>query len=168
MTIKKTLVIIVIFILYTLGLQKMDQTSCTQSQIVNNMSVREEGYNRGFIDGVNSATKAYYENISDNPQVNKLFLKYFPDPSEAKVMRAIMLAETSDRNIITGNTDGSLDCGLFAINTVHTPLTSRKQEFCEKMLINENNFKQAKEIKERYGYLPWVVYKNKTYLKYVQ
>lgn len=160
--------IVAIFVVYTFGLFRIQQTSCTNSNILQVMTVKQESYDKGYVDGVNTATKAYYENLSTNPQVNALFKKYFPKPEEAKVMRAIMIAETTDRNIVTGNTDGSYDCGLFAINTVHAPLTDRKMEFCNKMLINENNFKQAKDIQQRYGYTPWVVFKNNTYTQYVQ
>lgn len=131
------------------------------------------GYEIGNIDGLsegyNGAYDDFYDKLSTNPQVTYLFKKYFPKQEEARIMRAISLAESKGKQtaVNKANRNGSIDSGFFQINTIHKRKNETTEQFIKRMHLLEENFKEARKVLDKQGYTAWTTYKDGKYLKYI-
>lgn len=83
-------------------------------------------------------------------------------PEEPDIMLAIAKAESqlNPHAINRANRNGSVDTGIFQINSIHG--------YDEEYLKNEdNNLKIAREIYEKQGITAWASYNNGAYLKWL-
>lgn len=77
-----------------------------------------------------------------------------------KEARAIAMAESHLRpEAINKNVNGSTDCGVFQINSIHG------LEDCHDPV---KNIEYAKKLFDRSGWSPWVAYKSGKYLAYMK
>jgi hypothetical protein len=84
----------------------------------------------------------------DTPSVEGIIKKYFG--SEAEQAMKIAQCESSLRPDATHtNSNGSVDCGLFQINSIHG-------YDCEELKDVEFNVKIAKKLYDKSGWQPWV------------
>lgn len=130
----------------------------------------EIGHFEGLQEGADSAYDEFYEKLSPNPQVSYLFKKYFPDQEEARIMRAISLAESGGKQtaINKGNKNKSIDSGFFQVNTIHRKKGESKEQFIKRMHDLEENFKAARQVLDKQGLKAWSVYNNGRYLTYLK
>lgn len=130
----------------------------------------EVGYMTGLEEGANNAYDEFYEKLSPNPTVSYLFKKYFPDQEEARIMRAISLAESKGRQtaINKANRNKSIDSGFFQVNTIHRKKGETKEQFVARMHDLEENFKEARKVLDKQGFGAWVTFNNKAYLTYLK
>lgn len=130
----------------------------------------EIGHFQGLNEGTDNAYDDFYARLSPNPQVSYLFKKYFPKEEEARIMRAISLAESKGKQtaINKGNRNGSIDSGFFQINTIHKEKGETKEQFIARMHNLEENFKAARKVLDKQGLTAWSVYKNGRYLTYLK
>jgi hypothetical protein len=130
----------------------------------------EQGNYEGLTDGYNAAYDEFYEKLSPNPQVAYLFKKYFPNQEEARVMRAISLAESKGKQgaVNSANRNGTVDAGFFQLNTVHKRKGETTQQFITRMHNLEENFKEARNVLNKQGLTAWSTYNNKAYLSYIK
>jgi len=130
----------------------------------------EQGNFQGLTDGYNAAYDEFYEKLSPNPQVAYLFKKYFPNQEEARVMRAISLAESKGKQVAVNNANknGTIDSGFFQINTIHKSKGETTQQFITRMHNLEENFKEARKVLDKQGLTAWSTYNNKAYLSYIK
>ncbi len=112
----------------------------------------------------------YYHRLSKNPEVVSLFKLYFPKIEEAKIMRAISLAESKGKKIAINrkNRNGSVDSGFFQINTIHRKKGEDKETFVLRMHNLEANFKEARRILDTQGLQAWSTYNDKKYLAFYE
>lgn len=129
-----------------------------------------EGLQNGYENGYNDAYDEFYKGLSKNPEVSKLFKKYFPSMEQAKIMRAISLAESKGKQtaINKANKNKTIDAGFFQINTVHRKKGETKEQFIARMHDLEENFKEAKRVLDTQGYKAWVTYNTGAYLTYMK
>lgn len=83
-------------------------------------------------------------------------------PEEPDIMLAIAKAESklNPHAINRANRNGSVDTGIFQINSIHG--------YDEEYIKNEdNNLKIAREIYEKQGVTAWASYNNGAYLKWL-
>ena len=83
-------------------------------------------------------------------------------PEEPEIMLAIAKAESklNPHAINRANRNGSVDTGLFQINSIHG--------YSEEFLKNEdNNLKVAREIYDRQGITAWSAYNNGAFLNWL-
>jgi hypothetical protein len=81
--------------------------------------------------------------------------------SEGEIAIAVAMAESRmNPKAYHINSNGSVDCGLFQINSIHKPT----KEQCENP---EENVKMAYEIYKRGSWNAWSAYNNKSYYKYL-
>lgn len=130
----------------------------------------EIGHLQGLEEGTNNAYDDFYAKLSPNPKVSYLFKKYFPKEEEARIMRAISLAESKGKQtaINKGNKNGSIDSGFFQVNTIHKKKGETESQFITRMHDLEENFKEARRILDTQGLTAWSVYNNKKYLSYIK
>ena len=130
----------------------------------------EIGYFQGQNDGYNVAYDEFYDKLSTNPKVSYLFKKYFPNQEEARVMRAISLAESKgiQTAVNTANRNGSKDFGFFQINTVHRKKGETTEQFLNRVCNLEENFKEARRVLDKQSFTAWSTYNNLTYLQYMK
>jgi hypothetical protein len=130
----------------------------------------EQGNYEGLTDGYNAAYDEFYEKLSPNPQVAYLFKKYFPNQEEARIMRAISLAESKGKQgaVNSANRNGTVDAGFFQLNTVHKRKGETTQQFITRMHNLEENFKEARNVLNKQGLTAWSTYNNKAYLSYIK
>jgi hypothetical protein len=94
-------------------------------------------------------------------QIKDLWVMYGGDPGKASIAAAIAMAESGGRSdaINGSNSDGSIDRGLFQINSVHgansTTDLATNIRYAIKLSNNGNNWS------------PWTVYKSGAYRKYL-
>jgi len=133
------------------------------------MAGYEKGNFEGLNDGYNAAYDEFYDKLSPNKQVSQLFKKYFPKQEEARIMRAISLAESHGKQtaVNTKNRNGSIDFGFFQINTIHKKKGETVAQFNQRMCDLEANFKEARRILDTQGLTAWSTYTNKKYLTYL-
>jgi hypothetical protein len=82
---------------------------------------------------------------------------------EANVAIAIAEAESGLRaEAVNTNRNGSIDRGLFQINSIHC-----KKFDCTRLFEREYNIEAAKQIKEGSGWTAWSTYKSGKYRKYL-
>lgn len=84
--------------------------------------------------------------------------KIFPECPDVAV--AIAKAESNLVSKYHTNSNGSVDCGIFQINSVHNPT----KEQCEN---EEENIKLAKNIYDKSGWNAWYAFQNNSYKKYL-
>lgn len=130
----------------------------------------EIGHFQGLTEGTENAYDDFYARLSPNPQVSYLFKKYFPKEEEARIMRAISLAESKGKQsaINKDNKNGSIDSGFFQINTIHRNKGETKEQFIVRMHNLEENFKLARKVLDKQGLTAWSVYNNGRYLTYLK
>ncbi|MGV8131877.1 MAG: transglycosylase SLT domain-containing protein [Candidatus Pacearchaeota archaeon] len=130
----------------------------------------EVGYMVGLEEGANNAYDEFYEKLSPNPNVSYLFKKYFPNQEEARIMRAISLAESKGKQtaVNKANRNGSIDSGFFQVNTIHRKKGETKEQFIARMHDLEENFKLARKVLDKQGLQAWATYNNKAYLTYLK
>mgnify|MGYP003647358476 FL=1 len=130
----------------------------------------ETGHFEGLQEGADSAYDEFYEKLSPNPNVSYLFKKYFPNQEEARIMRAISLAESKGKQtaVNKANRNGSTDSGFFQVNTVHKKKGESKEQFIARMHSLEENFKEARKVLDKQGLQAWSTYNNKAYLTYLK
>lgn len=95
---------------------------------------------------------------SQSSQIISLIKKTFPENPE--VMVAIAKSESGkslNQNAVNINRNGSKDCGLMQINSIHG-------YDCEWLKIPENNMIVARKIYDTQGLSAWVSYNSKNYL----
>lgn len=126
----------------------------------------------GHYQGLNEANsdKEFYQNLSVNPKVAYLFEKYFPNREQARIMRAISLAESKGKQtaINKANRNGSIDSGFFQINTIHKKKGETIEQFINRTHDLEANFKEARRILDLQGYAGWSTYNSGDYLNYIK
>lgn len=84
--------------------------------------------------------------------------------SDCRMALAVSHAENGTRQCdrISVNKNGSVDFGVFQINTVHIKrIPVRDMVDCQK------NIRMAYVLFKEQGWNPWVAYQNKAYLKYL-
>lgn len=130
----------------------------------------EVGHFEGLQEGSDSAYDEFYEKLSPNPNVSYLFKKYFPNQEEARIMRAISLAESKGKQtaVNKANRNGSIDSGFFQVNTIHRKKGETKEQFIARMHDLEENFKLARKVLDKQGLQAWATYNNKAYLTYLK
>lgn len=130
----------------------------------------EVGHFEGLQEGSDSAYDEFYEKLSPNPNVSYLFKKYFPNQEEARIMRAISLAESKGKQtaVNKANRNGSIDSGFFQVNTIHRKKGETKEQFIARMHDLEENFKLARKVLDKQGLQAWSTYNNKAYLTYLK
>lgn len=130
------------------------------------------GYEVGRFDQLNedAEDKEFYTNLSANPKVAYLFEKYFPNKEEARIMRAISLAESKGKQTATNtaNRNGSTDFGFFQINSVHKKKNETLTQFQNRMHLLEENFKEARRILDTQGISAWATFTNGAYLDFIR
>lgn len=91
--------------------------------------------------------------------IEGLITRYFGEDSQTAlaVAKAESRLNPQAKNI---NTNGSVDCGIFQINSVHKPT----KEQCENA---EENIKLAHKIYSKSGFIPWTAYKSGSYKKFL-
>lgn len=129
----------------------------------------EIGHFQGLTEGNENAYDDFYSRLSPNPQVSYLFKKYFPKEEEARIMRAISLAESKGKQtaVNKANRNGSIDSGFFQINTIHREKGETKEQFIKRMHNLEENFKAARKVLDKQGLTAWSVYNNLSYLQHL-
>jgi len=81
---------------------------------------------------------------------------------DCKTALAVAKAESGLREDALGiNSNGTVDIGVFQINSIHLKRCSLKQ-----LADAEGNVDCAYELFQEQGWNPWVVYKQKTYLNH--
>lgn len=170
MTGKQIFLLTLLFMVYTVGVQKVTYEKYQQRLVWDRMFAREDGYNAGFVDGNNKATETFYDNLTNSPEINRLFLKYFPDPKEARIMRAIAMAESKNSKTVINefNNNNSIDVGFFQINSIHKNKNETKEHFIDRLCSLDENFKEAKRILDTQGLTSWSTYNNGVYLNYLK
>lgn len=139
-----------------------------------NRQLIQEGYERGHFEGLeegaNSAYDDFYQRLSPNPQVSYLFKKYFPKEEEARIMRAISLAESKGKQtaINKANRNGSIDSGFFQVNTIHKRKGETTEQFIKRMHDLEENFKEARKVFEKQGFQAWSTFNDGKYITYLK
>lgn len=130
----------------------------------------ETGHLEGLTEGSNNAYDDFYSKLSPNPQVSYLFKKYFPKEEEARIMRAISLAESKGKQtaINKANKNGTIDSGFFQVNTIHKKKGETVEQFIKRMHDLEENFKEARKVYEKQGFQAWSTYNDKKYLSYIK
>lgn len=130
----------------------------------------EIGHFQGLTEGNENAYDDFYSRLSPNPQVSYLFKKYFPKEEEARIMRAISLAESKGKQtaVNKANRDGSIDSGFFQINTIHKKKGETTEQFINRTHDLEANFKEARRILDLQGYAGWSTYNSGDYLNYIK
>lgn len=130
----------------------------------------EVGHFQGLTEGSENAYDDFYSRLSPNPQVIYLFKKYFPKEEEARVMRAISLAESKGKQtaVNKANRNGSIDSGFFQVNTIHRKRGETTQQFIARMHNLEENFKEARRVLDKQGLQAWSTYNNGAYLTYMK
>lgn len=103
--------------------------------------------------------------VNSSPSIQELSLdekicKTFPEDCE--IMIAISKAENSKRDpfAVGYNKDGSIDVGIFQINSIH----GYDKEY---LFDIDNNIKVAREIYDREGKEAWVAYNTNKHLAYL-
>lgn len=94
------------------------------------------------------------------PSIEEKIKKMFPE--EFEIMLAIAKAESklNPHVVNRSNSDGSIDTGIFQINSIHG--------YDEEFLKNEdNNLIIARKIYDKQGLNAWSAYKNGAYLKWL-
>jgi len=94
-----------------------------------------------------------------------MIIQVFGD--DCKMALAISQAENGTRQcdrVSKPNSNGSVDTGVFQINSIHTPSKATMEGLKDCL----TNIKVAKTIYDRQGWQPWSVYKNKRYLTYLR
>lgn len=131
-----------------------------------------QAYEIGRLEQLNedAQDKDFYKNLSVNPKVAYLFEKYFPNKEEARIMRAISLAESKGKQtaINKANRNGSTDSGFFQINTIHKKKGETVEQFITRTHDLETNFQEARRILDTQGLKAWSTYNDKTYLSYIK
>lgn len=108
--------------------------------------------------GLVSAVPQERSNVSSN-DIEGLITRYFGEDSQTAI--AIAKAESRLHPKATNqNTNGSVDCGIFQINSIHNPT----KEQCEDP---EENIKLAYNIYQKSGFNPWVSYKSGSFNKFL-
>lgn len=129
----------------------------------------EEGHLKGLEEGYNASGEDFYENLSTNPRVSYLFKKYFPIQEEARIMRAISLAESKGKQVVLNkNRNKSIDAGFFQVNTIHRKKGESKEQFIARMHNLEENFKEARRILDTQGLTAWVTYNTGAYVAFMK
>lgn len=130
----------------------------------------ETGHYEGLSEGNNNAYDDFYAKLSPNPQVAYLFKKYFPKEEEARIMRAISLAESKGKQtaINKANRNGTADSGFFQVNTIHRKKGETVEQFIIRMHDLEENFKEARKVFEKQSFQGWATYNNGRYLTYLK
>lgn len=130
----------------------------------------EIGHFQGLTEGTNNAYDDFYAKLSPNPQVAYLFKKYFPDQEEARIMRAISLAESKGKQtaVNTANRNGSIDSGFFQVNTIHKRKGETTEQFIHRMHDLEENFKEARKVYDKQSFQAWSTFNNGKYLSYIK
>ena len=130
----------------------------------------EIGHFQGLTEGTDNAYDDFYAKLSPNPQVAYLFKKYFPDQEEARIMRAISLAESkgSQTAVNKANRNGSIDSGFFQVNTVHKRKGETTEQFIKRMHDLEENFKEARKVYEKQSFKAWSTFNDGKYLSYIK
>jgi hypothetical protein len=96
--------------------------------------------------------------MPSSSQISLLIEKAFPEDPET--MLAIAKAESRlNPNATNINKNGSKDCGLFQINSVHG-------YDCEWLKDPKNNIKAAREVYEKQGLVAWVAYTSERYIDF--
>lgn len=87
---------------------------------------------------------------------------YFGD--QAPLATAICMAESGCRSDAIGyNSDGSVDRGVFQINSVHY----KRVNSLDQLLDAETNIKVAAQIYHEQGFKPWVTFKTGKYRQFL-
>lgn len=130
----------------------------------------EIGHFQGLTEGKENAYDDFYTRLSPNPQVSYLFKKYFPKEEEARIMRAISLAESQGKQtaVNKANRNGSIDSGFFQVNTIHKRKGETTEQFIKRMHDLEENFKEARKVLDKQGFQAWSTYNDKKYLSYIK
>jgi len=130
----------------------------------------ETGHLLGLEEGYNNAYDEFYDKLSPNPNVSYLFKKYFPNQEEARIMRAISLAESKGKQtaVNKANRNGSIDSGFFQVNTIHRKKGESKEQFITRMHDLEENFKEARKVLDKQGLQAWSTYNNGAYITYMK
>lgn len=122
----------------------------------------EQSTSWGEVVDENSTGSLSNESMEQNssPQgIQALIARYFQ--KDAHIALAIAKAESNLKSEATNkNTNGSIDCGIFQINSVHNPT----KEQCENV---EENIKLAKSIYDKSGWGAWSAFKNNSFKKYL-
>lgn len=105
-------------------------------------------------------------------ELKELWIKNGGSPADAATAAAIAMAESGGRATARNtNKNGSVDIGLWQINSVHRGafgLPKDLQAF-EAFLTNpNNNAKAAVAIKKVQGWNAWVAYKNNKHLPFLK
>lgn len=130
----------------------------------------ERGNLEGLNEGYNNAYDEFYDKLSPNPNVSYLFKKYFPNQEEARIMRAISLAESKGKQtaVNKANRNGSIDSGFFQVNTIHRKKGETKEQFIIRMHNLEENFKEARKVLDKQGFQGWSTFNNGAYITYMK
>ncbi len=130
----------------------------------------EIGHFQGLTEGTDNAYDDFYAKLSPNPQVAYLFKKYFPDQEEARIMRAISLAESKGKQtaINKANKNGSIDSGFFQVNTIHKRKGETTEQFIHRMHNLEENFKEARNVYDKQSFKAWSTFNDGKYLSYIK
>ena len=97
--------------------------------------------------------------VSSDDDIAGIITHYFG--SDSKIALAVAKAESNLKPSYHTNSNGSVDCGIFQINSIHQPTKSQ----CENA---EENIKLAHQIFLKKGFGAWSAYNNLSYQKYVK
>lgn len=102
-----------------------------------------------------------YGDVLTRDQIRDLWLRHGGDPAQADVAVAVALAESGGRPAATNtsNINGSIDRGLFQINSVHGARSTYDLDA---------NVAYAVELQRAQGWSPWSAYKYGAYRRYLE
>ena len=143
------------------------EASATWTHVQSIQEQRKENKNEDDAPAVESkdeaAREVSLEGEADNkpsvspPSIEELIKKYFKD--DYKTARAVAFAESRlNPNALGKNTNGTTDCGVFQINSIHG------LKDCQDPV---KNIEYAKQLFDRSGWYPWVAWKTGKYLAYL-
>lgn len=114
-----------------------------------------------------TAPEKSQEQVHEGDDVEALIRAAFShDPD---VAQAVARAESGHNcQALNKNTDGSMDVGLFQINSIHIARIARHGWGLQDMMDCEKNITIAKEIQMEQGWNPWVAYWAESYKPFLK
>ena len=112
-------------------------------------------------EGGEAVRAARLESLPVEGQIRRIFGK------DAQIALAVSQAENGSRacdRVSRPNRDGSVDIGVFQVNSNAHKAKATPDELKDCL----TNIKVAKQIYDKSGWFPWVVYRTKSYLSYLK